>query len=158
MKIGELAKKTNCRIETIRYYEKMGLLPLPARTLGNYRIYETSHLERLAFIRNCRTLGMSLTEIQAILHYQAQSDQLNCNKIDIILETHIHHVQQRISELEQLNLQLKQLRSLCSSQQSIQNCGILKGLADFKTSDTSVCQFTCPMMDLHNQNRKKNDN
>lgn len=155
MKIGELAKKTNCRIETIRYYEKMGLLPLPARTLGNYRIYDALHLERLIFIRNCRTLGMSLNEIQAILHYQTQSEQLNCNKIDVILETHIDHVQQRMAELEQLNFQLQQLRAMCSSQQSIQECGILKGLADLKTSDTSVCQFTCPMMDLHNQNRKK---
>lgn len=154
MKIGELAKKTNCRIETIRYYEKIGLLPTTARSLGNYRIYNHIHLKRLIFIRNCRTLGMSLSEIQAILHCQTQSEHLNCNEIDAILESHIQHVQQRISELKELAVQLEKLRDACPSQRSMQECGILIALSTPKTSDTFVCQFTCPMMDLHNQNRK----
>ncbi len=67
MKIGELAKKAGCQVETVRYYEREGLLPAPARTEGNYRLYGTQHLDRLVFIRNCRTLDMTLDEIQRLL-------------------------------------------------------------------------------------------
>ena len=65
MKIGELAKLTDCPVETIRYYEKENLLPPPARTDGNYRVYTQAHTERLTFIRNCRSLDMTLEEIAA---------------------------------------------------------------------------------------------
>ena len=60
MKIGELAKLADCQVETVRYYEREGLLPAPARSEGNYRLYSSEHLERLTFIRNCRTLDMTL--------------------------------------------------------------------------------------------------
>ncbi len=56
IKIGELAKRTECQAETIRYYEKEGLLPQPSRSGGNYRLYDEEHIERLRFIRHCRTL------------------------------------------------------------------------------------------------------
>ncbi|GAD65023.1 MerR family transcriptional regulator, partial [Aquipseudomonas alcaligenes] len=56
MKIGELGKQADCQVETIRYYEREGLLPVPGRSEGNYRVYGKEHLERLVFIRNCRTL------------------------------------------------------------------------------------------------------
>ena len=59
MKIGELAKLADCQVETVRYYEREGLLPAPARSEGNYRLYSSEHLERLTFIRNCRTLDMN---------------------------------------------------------------------------------------------------
>lgn len=65
MKIGELAKATDCAVETIRYYEREQLLPEPARTDGNYRLYTQAHVEWLTFIRNCRTLDMTLDEIAA---------------------------------------------------------------------------------------------
>lgn len=67
MKIGELAKLTDCQVETIRYYEKEGLLPPPARSDGNYRLYTQAHTERLVFIRNCRSLDMTLEEIRSLL-------------------------------------------------------------------------------------------
>lgn len=67
MKIGVLAKQADCPVETVRYYEREGLLPAPARTEGNYRLYSSEHLERLTFIRNCRTLDMTLDEIRRLL-------------------------------------------------------------------------------------------
>ena len=65
--IGALAKRTQCQAETIRYYEREGLLPPPARSQGNYRQYDTTHVERLSFIRHCRSLDMTLDEIRALL-------------------------------------------------------------------------------------------
>ena len=69
MKIGELARATETVIETIRFYEREGLLPPPARSEGNFRIYETKHVERLQFIRYCRGLDMSLAEARVLLRF-----------------------------------------------------------------------------------------
>ena len=72
MKIGELAARTDCAVETIRYYEREGLLPAPRRSAGNYRQYGETHLERLVFIRNCRVLDMTLQEIKQLLTLREQ--------------------------------------------------------------------------------------
>lgn len=73
MKIGELSTAASTPIETIRYYEREGLLPAPARTQGNFRLYEGSHLERLQFIRYCRSLDMSLEEVRVLLKGQGRA-------------------------------------------------------------------------------------
>ena len=70
MKIGELAKATGTQTETIRYYEREQLLPTAKRTESNYRVYDGSHVERLAFIRHCRSLDMTLDEIRVLLHFK----------------------------------------------------------------------------------------
>ena len=67
MHIGELARRTGIQVETIRYYEREGLLPEPARSDGNYRVYGPGHLEQLQFIRHCRSLDMSLDEVRTLL-------------------------------------------------------------------------------------------
>ena len=67
IRIGELAQRTGCEVVTVRFYEKEGLLPAPARSSGNYRLYSEAHIERLQFIRHCRSLDMSLGEIRALL-------------------------------------------------------------------------------------------
>ena len=77
MKIGELAKLTDCQVETIRYYEREGLLPEPARSEGNYRLYTQTHVERLTFIRNCRSLDMTLEQIRRLLNLR-DSPQEQC--------------------------------------------------------------------------------
>ena len=69
LKIGELAERTDCQVESIRYYEQEKLLPEPARNRGNYRVYGEEHVERLSFIRNCRLLDMSLAQIRALLGF-----------------------------------------------------------------------------------------
>lgn len=136
MHIGELAKQTHCRVETIRYYEKAGLLPEPNRTSGNYRLYGREHAKRLRFIRHCRSLDMTLEEIRALLKFR-DAPMDNCGAVNSLLDEHIEHVASRIGELQNLERQLKNLRKLCASVRSARDCKILHELADspFRASD-----------------------
>lgn len=129
MKIGELAKATSTPIETIRYYEREGLLPAAARTEGNYRVYEQAHAQRLAFIRHCRCLDMTLAEIRALLEYK-DAPERSCADVDELLDEHIGHVVSRIKELRGLEEELRELRGRCSTGRTTSNCGILGGLED----------------------------
>lgn len=127
MKIGELAAATGTQVETIRYYEREGLLPMPARTEGNYRVYDPAHVQRLAFIRHCRCLDMTLDEIRVLLHFKDVPTE-NCGEVDELLDEHIGHVVSRIKELKALERELRALRAACSEGRSAADCGILGGL------------------------------
>ena len=109
MKIGELAKATGTQAETIRYYERESLLPQPARTESNYRSYGEAHVRRLAFIRHCRSLDMTLAEIRSLLQFKDAPAQ-ECGEVDALLDQHIEHVATRIQELKELQKELKALR------------------------------------------------
>ncbi|KTC64123.1 Cd(II)/Pb(II)-responsive transcriptional regulator [Pseudomonas fluorescens ABAC62] len=124
MKIGELAKLTDCPVETIRYYEKEGLLPPPARTDANYRVYTQAHTERLIFIRNCRSLDMTLEEIRSLLSLR-DSPQDQCEGVNALIDEHIQHVKARIDGLLALQEQLLDLRQRCGGGD---HCGILQRL------------------------------
>jgi Cd(II)/Pb(II)-responsive transcriptional regulator len=128
MTIGELARRSGCGIETIRYYEHEGLLPRPGRTSGNFRWYGQDHAELLSFIRRCRALDMALNEIRILLRFRASPDE-NCREVNAILDTHMGHVEERIAELQSLEGQLKALRDKCSTTRSAEHCGILQGLS-----------------------------
>jgi Cd(II)/Pb(II)-responsive transcriptional regulator len=127
LKIGDLAKRAQCPAETIRYYEREGLLPEPTRTAGNYRLYSRAHLERLAFIRNCRSLDMTLEEIRQLLRVRDVPGE-NCDAAHRLLDEHIAHVATRVAELQQLERQLKALRRQCAPARLEKNCAILDGL------------------------------
>lgn len=127
MKIGELASAAETPVETVRYYEREGLLPPPARTESNYRSYEQRHLERLQFIRYCRGLDMSLEEIRVLLRFR-DAPQENCGDVNQVLDEHIVHVSRRIRELKALEKELKGLRARCAREQPAADCGILEGL------------------------------
>ena len=129
MKIGELANQTHTQVETIRYYEREGLLPVTARTEGNYRIYSDAHAARLSFIRHCRGLDMTLDEIRILLHFNDAPSE-NCGEVNALLDEHIGHVAQRIRELRTLETQLKSLRELCREAQDAGHCGILNELTE----------------------------
>ncbi|MGH8854960.1 MAG: Cd(II)/Pb(II)-responsive transcriptional regulator [Telluria sp.] len=129
MKIGELARATSTQVETIRYYEREGLLPETARTEGNYRIYGDAHAERLSFIRHCRGLDMTLDEIRVLLRFKDAPAE-NCGEVNALLDEHIGHVAERIRELRQLERQLKGLRELCQDVQDAGHCGILTELTE----------------------------
>jgi len=131
LKIGELSSHAGCPIETIRYYEREGLLPAAARSQGNYRLYGPSHVERLQFIRHCRSLDMTLDEVRSLLQFRDLPEE-NCEKINTLLDHHIDHVASRIAELKALQSQLKQLRKQCHSVQAAKDCGILQGLANME--------------------------
>ena len=127
MRIGHLAQATGTPVETIRYYEREGLLPAARRTDNNYRLYTAAHADRLGFIRQCRNLDMALDEIRSLLRLRDAPSQ-DCGEIDALLDAHIGHVAQRIRELRALERDLKTLRARCSTPHAVDECGILTGL------------------------------
>ena len=127
MKIGEIASRTGCKVETIRYYEQIGLLSEPKRTEGNYRNYDQDHLNRLQFILNCRSLDMTHNEIITLIHF-LNAPQDNCYRVNDVVDEHIAHVLQRIKELNSLYVQLTQLRAKCKEPKESENCPILQKL------------------------------
>ena len=86
MNIGELARAADTNVETIRYYERIGLLPAPPRTAGNYRDYSAAHVRRLTFTRRARDLGFSIEQVRALLDLADQKDQ-SCEAVDAIART-----------------------------------------------------------------------
>lgn len=128
LKIGELAKRAGCLVETIRFYERDGLLPAPARSAGNYRLYDEALLERLQFIRRCRSLDMSLDEIGRLLGLR-DSPQADCGAVNALLDRHIDEVQVRLRELAALSEELRAIRVHCHARSTTGQCGILKELA-----------------------------
>ena len=127
MKIGEVALAALTPVETIRYYEREGLLPQAPRSEGNYRIYGPEHVERLAFVRHCRSLDMTLEEIRVLLRFK-DAPQAECGEVNALLDEHIGHVAIRIRELRRLERQLKALREQCVDVRAAAHCGILNEL------------------------------
>ena len=128
MKIGELAKLTGCSVQTIRYYEKEQLLPSTRRSEGNFRLYDQASAEQLLFIKLCRGLDLSLSEIRQLLALK-RSPGAQCDEVNRMMEAHIHQVEARIRELTQLHEQLRALRGHCSNQRTVEQCGILQTLS-----------------------------
>lgn len=124
MKIGEIARLTGTPVATIRHYEHEGLLSPPARSGSNYRVYGAPHAERLAFIRHCRSLDMTLDEIRILLRFRDAPEQ-SCEGVNALLDEHIDHVVNRIDELQALEKQLRKLRTHCRKAEAAQDCGIL---------------------------------
>jgi len=129
MKIGDLAAAAQTSPETIRYYEREGLLAAPLRSASNYRVYRAGDVERLHFIRHCRALDMTLPEIRALLALKDRP-AADCGDVNALLDDHIDHVAARIRELRALERQLRELRARCPAPQAAAECGILQGLAD----------------------------
>ncbi|MBL8381244.1 MAG: Cd(II)/Pb(II)-responsive transcriptional regulator [Burkholderiales bacterium] len=135
MKIGELATATGTPVDTIRFYEKQGLIAAPGRTASNYRAYTPGHAERLRFIRHCRSLDMSLDEVRALLRFRDAPAQ-NCDGVNVLLDEHITHVEQRLDELSDLHAQLRRLRAKCRKVEQAGHCGILWTLANAQAGGT----------------------
>lgn len=161
MKIGELAKQAGCPVETVRYYEREGLLHAAVRDeANNYRRYEHSHLERLTFIRRCRALDMTHGEIRALLQARTEPDA-SCESINELIDSHLQHVQTRMSELRALEAQLTELRNQCHAARATRDCGILRELNQPNTSDwrspsatpSHVAGSHC-MTETHSHSRK----
>jgi DNA-binding transcriptional MerR regulator len=124
--IGTLAKATGTKVETIRYYESISLLPKPARTAGNYRSYAAAHLTRLGFIRRARDLGFSLDEVRALLRLSDDRSQ-SCGQVDTIAKAHLADVERKIADLEALRAELNGLIRQCRHG-TIDGCRILEAL------------------------------
>lgn len=135
MRIGELAQVARCTVETVRYYERQGLLPAPARSSANYRSYGSAHAEQLRFIRNCRALDMTHEEIRNLLGLMGRPTD-ECSAVTQLLDEHIVHVDVRIRELLHLKQQLGDLRRQCRSKKTMKVCGILRSLAAMEAEPT----------------------
>ncbi|CDY73449.1 Transcriptional regulator, MerR family [Caballeronia glathei] len=133
MKIGELARLANCTTDTIRFYEKEGLLPEADRTDTNYRSYNASHIDRLRFIRNCRALDVTHDEVRALLE-ASDGAAPGCGAVNALVDEHIGHVNKRIDELLQLREQLTSLRERCAGEKPVEECGIIHGLTSMETT------------------------
>ena len=127
LKIGELSKRTGYQVETIRFYEHEGLLPEPVRSQSNYRLYGDVHIERLHFIRRCRSLDMALDEVRTLLRLRDGPEE-SCDEVNLVLDGHIEQIGLRIADLTVLQTQLVALRSQCQAGLAVKNCGILKEL------------------------------
>lgn len=127
-RIGELASRLSVAIETIRYYEKEGLLPQPARSEGNYRLYSDSERQRLEFILHCRALDMTHQEIRQLLGLRDRPDQ-GCAEVNAVLDAHVEHVAERLRALRSLQSELKAIRARCDAPSTAKDCGILHELA-----------------------------
>ena len=130
MKIGELSAQTDCKIETIRYYEKTGLLPEPARSAGGYRDYGDDHLRRLSFIRRCRELGFSIEEIRGLLAL-VDGGTYTCSDVKKITMEHVNSIQQKIIDLKKLEKTLSNIASQCAGNNTPE-CPIIDALFESK--------------------------
>ena len=138
MRIGELAKRANCDIETVRYYEKSGILTEPGRNTNGYREYRAEHLERLQFVRHCRALQIGLPEIRVLLDLKS-NPSAGCQSVDELLDGHITRVREQMKALQILENQLVGLRQQCQEPHSVDECGILQNLNG--TAESQECAW-----------------
>ena len=126
--VGEMARVGNCQVQTVRYYEKIGILPKAQRSAGNQRIYTASHIDRLKFIRHSRELGFSLDQIREILAISDNPDH-SCQEVDQIARSHLLEVESKISRLNDMRIELKRMVTQCSGGQ-VATCRIIEILSD----------------------------
>jgi MerR family mercuric resistance operon transcriptional regulator len=125
--IGTLSSETGVNIETIRYYEKIGLVPAPPRTEGRQRVYDGTHLKRLTFIRRGRELGFSLDEIRALLGLVRGGD-LSCEEVKTMTKQHITGIRRKVKDLKKLERVLTELAAKCRGN-AVPDCPILDALS-----------------------------
>ena len=128
MKIGELSRATGTNIETIRYYERIGLLPAPSRTAANYRSYGDTHRARLAFVRHSRDLGFTIEEIRSLLDLSDHPER-DCADADRIATRHLEQVEEKIAQLTLLREELSRIVGRCRGGLA-GDCRVIEALGD----------------------------
>ncbi len=137
MQIKELAQATGVDVETIRFYEKQGLLPSPARRENGYRDYSAKHLERLSFIRHCRALDMPLADVSRLLGF-VDAPSADCSDVNKLVDEQLARVRARLKSMRALEKQLLQLRARCSGTHE-GYCGILEDLVSAAHGEACAC-------------------
>lgn len=127
MRIGDLARATGTRVETIRYYEAEGLIPAPGRSANNYRIYDRTHLDRLSFIRRSRDLGFTLDQVRTLLRLADDRDA-PCAEVDAITADHVAEIDRKLTDLQALRGELVRRLDTCRGS-TIADCRIIEALA-----------------------------
>lgn len=131
LKAGDLARTAQVNRETIRFYEKQGLLPKPERSPAGYRLYSKTDLDRLVFIKNAKLLGFSLNEIKELLAL-ADGKITTCEEVREIAQAKLDHISTQISDLTKLTKVLSKLVDQCSRSTSITDCPIIETLSSDK--------------------------
>ncbi len=126
LSIGTLAKRTGTKVQTVRYYEQIGLLPEPERTEGGQRRYGADDLTRLAFIRQGRQLGFTLDAIRELLDL-SDNPKRSCSEVDLIARRQLRDVEHRITRLEALQGELTRMLDECS-RGTVAECRVLDAL------------------------------
>ena len=124
--IGALSERSGVNIETIRYYERIGVMPTPPRTEGRQRVYDEDHLKRLTFIRRGRELGFSLDQIRDLLGLVRGHD-LTCAEVKAMTETHVADIRRKVKDLRKLERVLNDLAARCHGRE-VPDCPILEAL------------------------------
>jgi DNA-binding transcriptional MerR regulator len=127
VKIGELGLATATKVETVRYYEKIGLLPPPARTAANYRAYGPDHLARLSFIRRARDLGFTLEAVRELLTLSDDKAQ-SCEAVDVMARAHLTEIDRKVADLRALRSELARVLGACGHG-TVADCKIIETLA-----------------------------
>lgn len=127
MRIGELARATGTKAETIRYYEREGILPVAERTDSNYRDYSADHLATLTFVRRARELGFSMKQVRTLLAL-SDSDDKPCGDVDRLVQFQVAEIDRKIDDFELLRDELSQMLRSCNSEH-IGECHIVESLA-----------------------------
>lgn len=140
MKIGEFAARAGCDTQTVRYYEREGLLAEPSREDSGYRRYDGQQLQRLHFIRHCRTLDIPLSEIRQLLEFAGAPEQ-SCKQVDELLDRHLSLVKRRLAALPMLEKQLVALRRSCDGDAS-RPCAILGAFMTASEEHACACHAT----------------
>ncbi len=138
MRIGELAQRSGCDVETVRFYEREGLLDTPAREANGYRRYGERHLVQLHFVRHCRSLGMGLPDIRTLRAFQAHPE-LACDDINAMIDRQIGRIHQQVETLRTLEGQLHALRDTCDQHRKTGECGILRNLEQAAEGEACSC-------------------
>src|SRR5437764_12417151 len=128
LSIGDVAKATGVKVVTIRYYEKIGLLPIPSRTDGNYRAYNQEHIRGLRFIRRCRDLGFTLEQVRDLLRLSSQKND-ECSEVDRITKRHLADIEAKVLDLKRLEAELRRISNCCRGNRLIADCRIIEALS-----------------------------
>ena len=127
MTIAAVARTAGLKVETVRWYESVGLIPKPPRSSGNYRVYGREHVERLVFIKRSRDLGFTLDEVRALLDL-ADHPQRDCMEVDGIARRHLAEVERKAADLERLAEELRRVIASCDGG-SVADCKIVGSLS-----------------------------
>ncbi len=128
LSIGALATETGCQVQTIRYYEQIGILPKVSRTNGGHRLYSNDVVLRLRFVKRCRDLGFSLDDVRALLRL-ADKREADCGAVDRITSQHLAEVREKLAQLAALERELKRMVTGCR-RGTIADCNIIQSLSD----------------------------
>lgn len=135
LSIGDLSRRTGVKVPTIRYYEQMGLLAAAERSEGNQRRYQRSDLERLAFIRHARDLGLDISAIRELIALGDHPKQ-PCADADRIAAEHLAGVRRKIDKLKKLEEELQRIVSHCDGDHAIEDCYVIRSLSDHGLCDS----------------------